>query len=106
MSIDACRVDVTKQVPQALCMCTTRELVAQNLAVLRRMAKYTQITSTSTAEDGEDTAGARGRRLTEQVGKWAISHSSAMLNGRAAPAAQLQQDRLMPVQQLCSLHDC
>lgn len=61
------RVDVTKQVPQALCMCTTRELVAQNLAVLRRMAKYTQITSTSTAEDGEDTGGARGRRLVEQV---------------------------------------
>lgn len=49
-------------------MCTTRELVAQNLAVLRRMAKYTQITSTSTAEDGEGTAGARGRTLVEQVG--------------------------------------
>jgi hypothetical protein len=47
-------------------MCTTRELAAQNLAVLRRMAKYTQITSTSTAEDGEGTA--RGRTLVEQVG--------------------------------------
>lgn len=62
---------MTNKVPQALCMCTTRELVSQNLAVLRRMAKYTQITSTSTAEDGEDTGGARGRRLVEQVGSGA-----------------------------------
>jgi hypothetical protein len=54
--------------PQALCMCTTRELVAQNLAVLRRMAKYTQITSSSTAEEGEGMGGFRGRKLVEQVG--------------------------------------
>jgi ATP-dependent RNA helicase DDX19/DBP5 len=61
-----CRVDPTKQVPQALCMCTTRELVAQNLAVLQRMAKYTNITSTSTADDGD--AAARNRSLNQQVG--------------------------------------
>jgi ATP-dependent RNA helicase DDX19/DBP5 len=46
-------------------MCTTRELVAQNLAVLRRMAKYTNISSTSTAEDGG--AESRNRKITEQV---------------------------------------
>jgi ATP-dependent RNA helicase DDX19/DBP5 len=55
------------QCPQALCMCTTRELVAQNLAVLRRMAKCTSITSTSTSEEGEGTGGARGRKIVEQV---------------------------------------
>jgi hypothetical protein len=60
-----CRVDPTRQCPQALCMCTTRELVAQNLAVLRRMAKYTNISSTSTAEDGG--AESRNRKITEQV---------------------------------------
>jgi hypothetical protein len=50
-------------------MCTTRELVAQNLSVLRKMAKFSGITSTSTSEEGEDTAGARGRKLIEQVGR-------------------------------------
>lgn len=34
---------------QALCVCPTRELVVQNLAVLERMAKYTSISATSTA---------------------------------------------------------
>eukprot|EP00882_Tetradesmus_deserticola_P008322 GHRQ01008774.1.p1 GENE.GHRQ01008774.1~~GHRQ01008774.1.p1 ORF type:complete len:492 (+),score=257.21 GHRQ01008774.1:272-1747(+) len=61
------RVDPELRCPQALCMCTTRELVAQNLSVLRKMAKFSGITSTSTSEDGEDTAGARGRKLIEQV---------------------------------------
>lgn len=61
------RVNPVLKVPQALCMCTTRELVAQNLAVLRRIGKYTDITSTSTAEDGKD-GPPRGRKLTEQVG--------------------------------------
>jgi hypothetical protein len=48
-------------------MCTTRELVAQNLSVLRKMAAFAGISSTSTSEEGEDTAGARGRKLIEQV---------------------------------------
>jgi hypothetical protein len=48
-------------------MCTTRELVAQNLSVLRKMAKFAGISSTSTSEEGADTAGARGRKLIEQV---------------------------------------
>eukprot|EP00879_Flechtneria_rotunda_P015545 GHRR01016256.1.p1 GENE.GHRR01016256.1~~GHRR01016256.1.p1 ORF type:complete len:459 (+),score=143.72 GHRR01016256.1:226-1602(+) len=61
------RVNPDLKCPQALCMCTTRELVTQNLNVLRKMAKYSGITSTSTAEEGADTAGARGRKLVEQV---------------------------------------
>lgn len=48
-------------------MCTSRELVAQNLAVLRRMAKYTGITSSSTADDGEDAAWRRGGKIDSQV---------------------------------------
>lgn len=63
----AYRVNPALHVPQALCMCTTRELAAQNLAVLRRMAKYTGITSTSTADSDEGGGGARGRKLVEQV---------------------------------------
>lgn len=46
------RVDPSVQAVQALCVCPTRELVVQNLQVLRRMAKFTTITSTSTAGDG------------------------------------------------------
>lgn len=46
------RVDPSEASVQALCVCPTRELVVQNLQVLRRMAKFTTITSTSTAGDG------------------------------------------------------
>jgi len=59
------RVDPQQQVPQALCICPTRELVVQNLQVLRRMAKYTSITSTSTASDSE--SGIRRTKVVEQV---------------------------------------
>eukprot|EP00775_Hariotina_reticulata_P011099 gene11099-11253_t len=61
------RVNPDLKCPQALCMCTTRELVAQNLSVLRKMAMFSGITSTSTAEEGDDAGGARGRKLVEQV---------------------------------------
>ncbi|KIY93221.1 hypothetical protein MNEG_14742 [Monoraphidium neglectum] len=67
------RVDPALQVPQALCMCPTRELVLQNLHVLRRMAKYTTIKAVSTADEGGGGGGPGGRRvarrakLTEQV---------------------------------------
>jgi hypothetical protein len=50
------RVDPTLAVPQALCVCPTRELVVQNLMVLQRMAKYTKITATSTASDDIQTS--------------------------------------------------
>ncbi|XP_059595189.1 DEAD-box ATP-dependent RNA helicase 38 isoform X4 [Vitis vinifera] len=37
------RVDPKLQVPQALCICPTRELAIQNLEVLRKMGKHTAI---------------------------------------------------------------
>ncbi|RVW47950.1 DEAD-box ATP-dependent RNA helicase 38 [Vitis vinifera] len=39
------RVDPKLQVPQALCICPTRELAIQNLEVLRKMGKHTGIES-------------------------------------------------------------
>ncbi|OIW01580.1 hypothetical protein TanjilG_21160 [Lupinus angustifolius] len=39
------RVDPKLQVPQALCICPTRELAIQNTEVLRKMGKYTGISS-------------------------------------------------------------
>ena len=38
-----CRVDPGERQPQAICMCPTRELVVQNLDVVRKMGKYTGI---------------------------------------------------------------
>ena len=43
------RVDPMIGRPQALCVCPTRELVVQNVDVLRRMSKHTAITALSTA---------------------------------------------------------
>ncbi|KAK4583008.1 hypothetical protein RGQ29_025963 [Quercus rubra] len=39
------RIDLNLKAPQALCVCPTRELALQNLEVLRKMGKYTAITS-------------------------------------------------------------
>ncbi|KAM7263446.1 hypothetical protein ACFE04_001129 [Oxalis oulophora] len=39
------RVDPKINAPQALCICPTRELALQNIAVLQKMGKYTGITS-------------------------------------------------------------
>ncbi|XVF07782.1 hypothetical protein REPUB_Repub06bG0169400 [Reevesia pubescens] len=39
------RVDPNLKAPQALCICPTRELAIQNVEVLRKMGKYTGITS-------------------------------------------------------------
>mmetsp|Transcript_26815 Transcript_26815/g.58465 ORF Transcript_26815/g.58465 Transcript_26815/m.58465 type:complete len:483 (+) Transcript_26815:39-1487(+) len=60
------RVDPTRRVPQALCMCPTRELVMQNLSVLTRMAKFTGIRATSTASEHDGSA-FRKDPITEQV---------------------------------------
>jgi ATP-dependent RNA helicase DDX19/DBP5 len=38
-----CRVDPEERRPQAICMCPTRELVVQNLEVVRKMGRYTGI---------------------------------------------------------------
>lgn len=43
------RVDESVQRTQALCICPTRELVVQNLEVLQKMGRHTQIQATSTA---------------------------------------------------------
>lgn len=43
------RVDSAVNRPQALCVCPTRELVVQNVDVVRRMSKHTAITAMSTA---------------------------------------------------------
>jgi ATP-dependent RNA helicase DDX19/DBP5 len=59
-------VQVAKQETQALCMCPTRELVVQNLEVLRKMGTFTGITSCSTAD--EDGGQARRTPVREQVG--------------------------------------
>eukprot|EP00899_Mesostigma_viride_P000587 jgi/Mesvir1/10529/Mv21769-RA.1 len=48
------RIDPHKRVPQALCMCPTRELVVQNRDVLLRMGKFSGIECLSTADDADD----------------------------------------------------
>ena len=45
------RVDPRKQRPQALCVCPTRELTLQNVAVLQRMGQFTGIVVEHTAKD-------------------------------------------------------
>ncbi|GFR49000.1 hypothetical protein Agub_g11021 [Astrephomene gubernaculifera] len=63
------RVNPSLKAPQALCICPTRELVVQNLSVLRRMARYTSITATSTASETEagGAGGIRREPINEQV---------------------------------------
>ena len=50
-------------------MCPTRELVVQNLEVLRKMAKYTKITACSTAD--EEGGPPRRDPIRDQVGRGA-----------------------------------
>ncbi|CAL8468415.1 g7955 [Coccomyxa elongata] len=58
------RVDPTLAQPQAICVCPTRELVAQNLMVLEKMAKHTNIKATSSLAG---TQFSRNHKITEQV---------------------------------------
>ncbi|GMH44717.1 hypothetical protein BSKO_12669 [Bryopsis sp. KO-2023] len=60
------RVNPDLKAPQALCVCPTRELVKQNLAVLRKMGQFTKIESCSTATIDEDGIGERSR-ISQQV---------------------------------------
>ena len=46
------RCDPKLHAPQALCMCPTRELVVQNVEVLRKMATHTTITCHHSAMEG------------------------------------------------------
>ncbi|WIA32833.1 hypothetical protein OEZ86_006011 [Tetradesmus obliquus] len=61
------RVDLELKCPQVLCMCLTRDGAAHVSCVLRTMAKFSGITSTSTSDKGKDTAGVYGSKMTEQV---------------------------------------
>lgn len=75
------RVDAARPGPQALCVCPTRELVVQNLQVLRRMAKFTTITSTSTAGDGSG------------GGEGAAGNGGGGAGGGGAPSSSRQQQQ-------------
>lgn len=72
------RVDPALQAPQALCVCPTRELVVQNLQVLERMAKYTTITATSTADAGD----AANDRTTSTARPRIVDHVVIGTHGR------------------------
>lgn len=58
------RVDPSVKEPQALCVCPTRELAAQNLAVAERIGKYTGLSMTSTAADDVQS---RRSKINDQV---------------------------------------
>lgn len=60
------RVDPNLSETQALCICPTRELVIQNEMVLKRMAKFTTITTLTTAQDSDGPFNMR-QRIKEQV---------------------------------------
>lgn len=64
-----CRVNVEMSKPQAICMCPTRELVIQNLGVLKKMAARTNppITARATADHEERVRGMRPPPITEHV---------------------------------------
>ncbi|WCJ26137.1 ATP-dependent RNA helicase DBP5 [Euphorbia peplus] len=55
------RVDPNLKRTQALCICPTRELALQNLEVLRKMGKYTGITSESALPKGSESTGLKFR---------------------------------------------
>eukprot|EP00873_Tetraselmis_striata_P034192 jgi/Tetstr1/454456/TSEL_041356.t1 len=67
------RVDLSVHAPQALCLCPTRELALQHLAVLQKIAKYTGARCTSTASPDATARRAAGggrpkqRTLTHQI---------------------------------------
>lgn len=59
------RVEPGVKAPQALCVCPTRELVVQNLMVLERMGKFSNISATSTA--AADYGASRRAKIEDQV---------------------------------------
>jgi len=64
------RVDPKLKVPQALCVCPTRELVIQNEEVVTRMGKFTGITSacTATAESSSHQfSSSRREKIVDQL---------------------------------------
>ena len=65
------RCDPQLRAPQALCMCPTRELVVQNVEVLRKMATHTGITCMHTATEGGRAARASAS-LADKISDQAI----------------------------------
>ncbi len=63
------RVDPAVAKPQALCVCPTRELVMQNVEVLRKMATHKHIGCATSAmqQEGRAPAASRMPPITEQV---------------------------------------
>jgi ATP-dependent RNA helicase DDX19/DBP5 len=61
------RVNPALRAPQALCMCPTRELVVQNVEVLRKMATHTGITCMTSAAEGSRTAVRATASLAEKI---------------------------------------
>ncbi|KAH9553673.1 hypothetical protein CY35_08G024200 [Sphagnum magellanicum] len=64
------RVDPKMKAPQALCVCPTRELVIQNEEVVLRMARYTGVTTASTANADSNplsTSSSRLGKIVDQV---------------------------------------
>ncbi|KAJ4744435.1 ATP-dependent RNA helicase DBP5 [Rhynchospora pubera] len=81
------RVDPKKKIPQALCICPTRELALQNQAVLLRMGKFTGITCMCAIPDRSTSYLPISKRppITDQVvigtpgtiNKWLVSKKLA-----------------------------
>lgn len=71
--------------PQALCLCPTRELALQHLAVLQKIAKYTGARCTSTASPYATARRAAGggrpkqRTLTHQVSRQEVAASPSLV---------------------------
>jgi len=61
------RVDPKMKAPQALCVCPTRELVIQNEEVVLRMARYTGVTTASTANADSNSLSTSSSRLGKIV---------------------------------------
>mmetsp|Transcript_68748 Transcript_68748/g.217422 ORF Transcript_68748/g.217422 Transcript_68748/m.217422 type:complete len:534 (+) Transcript_68748:149-1750(+) len=61
------RVEPSNPVPQALCVCPTRELAVQNFDVLQKMGKFTTITSTWTGHPRFGDYSSRREKIVDQV---------------------------------------
>ncbi|MCL7041693.1 hypothetical protein MKW94_011285 [Papaver nudicaule] len=61
------RIDINLKAPQAICICPTRELAIQNLEVLKRMGKHTQITSICAVPTGKTSLNSDRGPIRDQI---------------------------------------
>lgn len=80
------RVDPSKRSPQALCLCPTRELVNQNVEVMRKMATHTAITCATTAAAEGGAATSRMAPITDQLVFGTPGTVNSWLQRRTLPA--------------------